>query len=297
MRIPASRRILHHELVDIGPGSCFAVRRFRFPTLPFTWHQHPQLELTVILRGRGQRYVAGSVERFAPGDGVLIGADVPHTWASDPAGGPLESLCVQFPADLLGPGWLETGETHRLAGLFAEAGHGLVLDRATTDAVSAGLERALTLAPGPRRIAQLIELLGLIADAPRRRLSSLATTATPLIEARWGRILARIHAGATTSAVSQAVLASHAGLSPSSFARGFRRRFGRTFTDYLARVRLSHAARRLIESDDPIAVIAQQAGFANLSGFNRRFRTSNGCTPSRFRERHRPDGATRQRPG
>ena len=39
----------------------------------------------------------------------------------------------------------------------------------------------------------------------------------------------------------------------------------------------------LVETDRPISVIASEAGFANLSNFNRRFREARRMTPKDFR--------------
>jgi AraC-like DNA-binding protein len=54
---------------------------------------------------------------------------------------------------------------------------------------------------------------------------------------------------------------------------------------FVLRTRLHRAAVRLRRSDDPISVIAFDAGFNDLSTFNRRFRRVIGASPGDFRAR------------
>jgi AraC family transcriptional regulator len=68
-------------------------------------------------------------------------------------------------------------------------------------------------------------------------------------------------------------------------AREFRRRYGLTIGAYLRRVRTAHAARRLAQSEDAIADVAHEAGFADQSHLGRVFKESMGMTPARYRAR------------
>jgi len=59
---------------------------------------------------------------------------------------------------------------------------------------------------------------------------------------------------------------------------------GMTFTSYLNKLRLTEAARLLIEkSDTTVAEIAYSVGYANVSYFNKLFKEEYGCTPKSFR--------------
>ena len=50
--------------------------------IPFEWHHHPELELTLTLNSVGQRFVGDHVGSYGHGDLVLVGPNLPHTWAS-----------------------------------------------------------------------------------------------------------------------------------------------------------------------------------------------------------------------
>ena len=50
--------------------------------IPFQWHHHPEFELTLTLNSVGQRFIGDHIGEYGDGDLVLIGPNLPHTWAS-----------------------------------------------------------------------------------------------------------------------------------------------------------------------------------------------------------------------
>lgn len=85
--------------------------------------------------------------------------------------------------------------------------------------------------------------------------------------------------------VSLSVLADEAATSPYHFLRTFRQVAGMTPYQFLLKTRLHRAAVRLRMSKDAISAIAFEAGFNDLSTFNRRFRRIMGETPGNYRAR------------
>ncbi len=85
------------------------------------------------------------------------------------------------------------------------------------------------------------------------------------------------------SRLSIATLAREAAMSPYHFLRTFRQVIGVTPHQYILRTRLAAAALRLRAGDEPVATIAYDAGFNDLSTFNRRFRRLMGATPGDYR--------------
>lgn len=84
--------------------------------------------------------------------------------------------------------------------------------------------------------------------------------------------------------VSLGDLARELGLSPDRAGHVVSEEFGMSFLDLLARHRLERAAALLSHSDLPVATVALDCGFGDLSGFHRRFRARFGATPLRFRD-------------
>jgi len=83
--------------------------------------------------------------------------------------------------------------------------------------------------------------------------------------------------------VSLRQLADDAAMSPYHFLRVFRQVAGITPHQFMLRMRLHRAALRLRRSRETISTIAFDAGFNDLSTFNRRFRRLMGATPGDYR--------------
>jgi AraC-like DNA-binding protein len=81
-------------------------------------------------------------------------------------------------------------------------------------------------------------------------------------------------------------LAAEAKLSPFHFLRTFERVTGVTPHQFVLRARLRAAALRLAAGAGRVLDIAYDAGFGDLSNFNRAFRAEFGATPSGFRSAH-----------
>jgi AraC-like DNA-binding protein len=80
-------------------------------------------------------------------------------------------------------------------------------------------------------------------------------------------------------------MARKAHLSVSHLQREFQRLFGMTPSDYLLRVRLLMARRRLEQNREAVGVIALACGFYDQSHFTRSFLASTGMRPLEYRRR------------
>ena len=120
-------------------------------------------------------------------------------------------------------------------------------------------------------------VLATLADVSPSRSSS-----SPRDIARVSDVIRHIEIAAEER-LSIARLARGAGLSAYHFLRIFQQLVGTTPHQYVLRTRLHRAAMLLRGSDRSISEIALEAGFEDLSTFNRRFRRVMGVTPGVYR--------------
>lgn len=126
-------------------------------------------------------------------------------------------------------------------------------------------------------------LLPLLADLARTE------TGLPIAAPVW---LHRACAAARDPAVYRegaAGLVALTGQSHPHVSRSLQRWLGQTPTAYINRIRMTRAARALTSDSEPLPVIAEAIGLANLSHFHKLFRAHFGVTPLQYRQQFQRD--------
>ncbi|MGL5861814.1 MAG: helix-turn-helix domain-containing protein [Phycicoccus sp.] len=250
------------------------------PQFESVWHFHGEFELTFVRSGHGHRLVGDSVGAYFPGDLVLIGPDVPHTYVSTPDSGRHAAVVMQFRRDFLGEHFFDSPVFEGISRLLDAAARGLSFQQ---DA--APIARLASLPAAEQTVA----LLGLLVELSRRGGTPLSTEPVPSaldragarrIEAMVGVMHARFASPLTLAEIAQA-----AHLAPSSASRLFRRSTGSTISSYLNVVRVNAACHLLRDRDHDLTIadIAVTCGYSNLSNFNRWFKRIKGTTPREYR--------------
>ena len=153
------------EKVIADSGSSFAVREKRERGFKGLYHFHPEIELTRIVEGSGVRLVGDDLSPFREGDLVLIGANLPHRYTSDPAGDLwARARVVQFAEDAIGGGVLHAPECREIAQMLEQASRGLCFGGDTVRRVDHLLERIFS-SRGFERLGRMLELLQALATS------------------------------------------------------------------------------------------------------------------------------------
>jgi AraC-like DNA-binding protein len=274
------------EHVTFPVGCSIRVYHRQIPSIPFEWHHHPEYELTLTLNSRGWRFVGDHIGAYDSRDLVLVPSDMPHTWASTAAiddAQPHTAIVIWFTK-----AWaLRLAEVcpefRSVTKLLSRSAPGLQFTEEAGAQMESRAPKLLAETPSERLQAAL-ELLNDLGDLPATPLATHATTRpeTSNDSVRLNRVLALLHARfAEPISVEDLCDAGH--LSPRTLHRLFVRHLGENVSDYLGRLRIGRACMLLAETDHPISVIAAEAGFSNLSNFNRRFLAARHVTPKDFR--------------
>jgi AraC-like DNA-binding protein len=83
-------------------------------------------------------------------------------------------------------------------------------------------------------------------------------------------------------------LAERAGMSRTTFTLRFKETVGAAPIEHLTRWRMMVAGDRLVNSSDPISVIAPSLGYESESAFSAAFKRVMGCSPRQYGRRGRP---------
>lgn len=271
----------------------FSVREDIGPYLYNHWHFHPEIELTLIRKGRGMRLVGDSVTPFHDGDLVILGGNLPHYWRSDSnyfqgiSGLHIEAVAIHFKEDFWGPQLLGLPEFKYIRELLLISNRGISVEGETQKIVSAMMENCLH-AKGIERITLLISMLQIIASSKEYRTlsgigfsKSYELNQTDNINAIYNYTFDHFQDKITIEEI-----AAIANVSPHSFCRYFKTRTLKTYWQFLLEVRIGYACKLLIENDMSISQICYSCGFNNLSNFNRQFKSIIGMTPSRYVKAH-----------
>lgn len=277
------------EKIPAAADSSFATFVRADPAFRFGWHYHPEYELTLIARSRGQRFVGDNIAGYSAGDLVLLGPNLPHTWASAGPGRVHRAIVVQFRRDFLGRNIWDLPEFRRVADLLRRSERGLQFTPHAGRVVARQLA-ALTRQRGLARLQTLLTILDTLAAARGARTLSSAGFAPSLRlgdQARMDRACRFIDAH-LTERIAWRDVARETGLSPRAFSRFFKRNLGKTPVAYLNELRVGRACSLLINTDRTVTEICFASGFNNLAYFNRRFRALRRRAPRAYRRAYAP---------
>lgn len=228
-------------------------------------HIHHTASLCLTLTGHGLEILNGTRVINQPGCVIVRGAGVIHSnqYGPIPSRGLMIELeqkwvetCPHFSEVLKGFRYFPSGPVSALAlRIYHES--------RITDSVAPLIVEGL-----------MLELLGQ---------ASRSLVKTPMRAPKWLTQARELLHGGFNDSLNLDELAQAVGVHPTHLARTFKKHYRTTVGEYVRRLRLDWAMRRLSETKDSIAEIASAAGFYDQSHFSHLFKQHTGFTPAEFR--------------
>ncbi len=258
---------------------------------PFYWHYHPEFELTLIVDSYGQRLVGDSIADYRPGDLVLLGPNLPHSWRSGPIKARSQrvhrAVVVQFRHDFLGEQLLALPEMKGVANLLLQSAAGLAFGHTKIGEGAAASLESIQHLPRARQMVTLLSILLDLAGAPDAQILSTNHVQPACRIGDQQRIdaICQYLTRHFEEEIEFAKLAKTLNISQATLCRFFKRATGRTMTKYVNEIRVGAASQLLTGTDQSILEIGFNVGFGNYSNFNRQFKRIKGYSPRELRDR------------
>ena len=261
-------------------------------------HSHAFYEMVYVQSGFTLHSCSGEVRMLSTGDWFFVRPGEEHSYIN--AYGFQIFNCI-FMEDILGA---DLAELKKLPGLDYLLSDSWMPDPGTTDPVT--FERILHVDVSERRsVESALERIKTECDtrqtgwelSAKSKLLSLLIRYSRLYEAQKGRqkntasdyymyiykILQHVNDHYQED-ISMADLSQVTGLSVDYMARRFKAVMNMSPSEYVRRFRIAKAMELLSGTDLPIAQIAEQTGFSDISLFSRVFKNTVGLPPASYRK-------------
>lgn len=253
------------------------------------FHQHEEIQISLILEGEGQLIVGDTINDYKVNDLLVIGSNVPHMFKSDENSEAMSHMIsLFFTKSSFGDDFFNLPEFDTLESFFIDAQHSFKINASDNPKQIGGFAiKKFIKYDKLDRLIHFLKLLKIINESKKEYLSSFVHKKQ--YTDNEGRRMSAVFQLAMNEFYRDITLQEVADISsmtPNAFCRYFKNRTDKTFFQFLIEVRVEHACKLLSKRNDlSIAEIAYQCGFKNISNFNRKFKGLKEITPSKYRKK------------
>ena len=252
-------------------------------------HYHPEIQITLILKGKGTCFVGSSITTFAPNDIFILGPDLPHVFRCNEEyfkkGSKLRVHClsVYFYTNSFGDGFFDLPETKKINKLLKDSSMGIVFSGKTKTEASEVMIK-MKEQQGFEKLSLLFKLIRLLSESTRRKLISVGGYNSPLGDENNKRMtnVYNYLRNNYQNKINLEEIAKVANMSVTSLCRFFKQRTKKTIFRLLSEIRVEHACKMLDERKYKVSDIAYECGYNNISNFNRQFLLVTGLSPRKY---------------
>lgn len=266
----------------IPPWGVLVLESHHSPTFSMEWRTHRFIKIIYVLQGKAQFHAETRVLAANEGDVVLVPPgirnrieDVPNCATS------LYICCVakslmNFDTELM-----------KLMETVVLPSHGHFANRVSSrmrrmvhSQEQSGFTRSIALVADAMRLVQLV----LERKAMRESSESSTDIDRELMQSYLDALPTCFYDETTIDRAAAGL-----GMSRRTFTKVFSEMTGETWLSRVRQLAIEHAQRKLAQTQLPIASVAFECGFNDLSSFYRQFRKRVGISPGKYRATHRND--------
>jgi AraC-like DNA-binding protein len=281
------------EKIMLSSNKAFEVRKDSLPHFHNSWHFHNEIELTLISKSNGRRFVGDHIDTFGPGDLVLLGSNLPHLWQNEEiyygqdSSLIAEATIIHFSESLWKSEFLNITEMESIKLLIENSKYGILIKGLTRNKVSKKIEKLMYLS-GVKKLIFFLEILHLIAKNKEYQL--LASTGFVnsfekgndyRLEKVYEYVMEHL-----TESIKLKDVANLLNMSNSAFCRFFKSKTRKTFSLFVNQVRIGYACKLLQNNQLTITQICFESGFENYTYFCRSFKKFKQVSPSIYRKNY-----------
>jgi AraC-like DNA-binding protein len=257
-------------------------------------HYHPEVQVTLILRGTGTLFVGDCIEQFKPGDLIVIGANLPHVlrcdaeyYENDPEM-KAHGISLYFKPEAFGDHFFQLPETRHISEWIRKISRGIRVAPSDTTLIDE-LIRLMPELEGFERFRALLSILHHLTRAHNFDYLSSVSFTTPQKDTdskKINNVFDYVMLNFPRE-IRLDTVAEVAHMSPTAFCRYFKQRTRKTFSRFLNEVRIGNACKLLLEGDNTVTEVSFNCGYNNISNFNRQFKAISKFTPSEYVRKYR----------
>lgn len=253
--------------------------------LDYPLHIHPEIELMLISDINGQWYIGDKISKFSGTTMVLIGGNTPHKWEFDEFGEIAKIEYLKFKDFTLASLFQEEQLIH-LRELFTLSNRGVLFEKEEDKYQVQQLLTKMVNCEGFRQTICFFEIMDHLS-----KFSPRCICQSPFFSYK-NQELSRVDKAIEfiTKNYQQEIkleeVAHMFNLSKSGFCSMIKKNTGKTFSYFVAEIRVLEAKSLLLASDKKINEICYETGFQNVSYFNRCFKEITTYSPNEYRNKY-----------
>lgn len=246
-------------------------------------HRQPSWELTLIVMGSGMKLIGDTTEPFQCSEVVMIPPEIPHCWYFNrndtDTNGKIINITITFKNEFLIHCSSAFPELRQYIERLRRIHEAIKFNEPKANLITSIL-KSMYDQNEIERLSSMIRLLAVLSCTDETRIVGKHKK-TDKKQERLNMIHVYVICNVSRN-ISLNDVVRHVGMNRSAFCVFFKQAMGKTFITYLNEYRIGLACQLLKQKNMSISEICYHVGFTDVPYFNRIFKKSKGCSPSKY---------------